>query len=1193
MSSSNNNSIVNLDNLKSALDDSSDKNRNFMVAFLVLELYLLITILSITDRDLFMPDSVLNLPFFAVNISLIGFVILAPVLLLAFHYNLLFNLLEHARTLREWLDHPDNDRAANFNLLHAFMLNTRAKYDKYEAIGKNKEQTRTVNYYLLNIIIIGIMSVLPLYLLVLIMWKIADYQNYYITIWHSFLIAGSVLLHILYWSRIQYPKLLNNDMNSYDNLFSNLKVCKTEFIYIGFAILLVLFRFFALVATEAPSFLHPLKAYPKLNWLVPHLDVSGEIFLPLAEQANRGSNILNSVSNKMTLAESQQVLGTTIITEDAEKRLQSYIAKSAALDDWEKNCYDRRSIAQIKLGERPLRLANLNNVVICNVDMTNADLRGASFDYAIIDGVLANARLNNTSMKHTRLQSGSKLTGANLENANLTFAEFNGVDLTLAEAREATFFGTLLVDAIMVQTNLSQAVFTHTDLFRASMRSANLERAIFRSTNLLATDIRFVTGLRDTKQLIESPIKNCRVDWKVILPIMEIFEQANCKITHDNEYYNTQYAKSQDRIYTFSFKKADYNKVEHVLESTSDLVNNIIEITRLTKSIKIDLSGYDLSEIPSSLFVLSNLEELDLANNNLTSYQLSLLVEYLPKLKKLNLDSNELTALPESIGELNQLISLNLFSNQLKVLPKSLGQLSQLAELDVGRNDLTALPESFAQLKQLQSLTLSENELSELPESIGQLSQLTILDLGANQLTELPESFEKLDRLTALDVGENQLSSLPKFITNLKQLTLLDIGYNNLTELPASFSQLRNLTDLDLSNNYITALPEHFSMLSQLSFLDLRRNKLTSLPKSFGQLRQLTSLALGNGQINMLPETVDQLKQPINIEHSHFPPDFADSEYAGNNLVSLPEAFGQLTSLQRLDLSSSQLEELPESFSLLYQLTSLDLSSNNLTTLPESVTNLTQLTSLVLSSNNLTTLPESVTNLTQLTNLVLNHNQLTKLPASIFRLDSLTKLDIGYNQLTELPISVFWMRGLNSLVLSGNKLTKLPLFVISSRLMQHFSLNKNDLTESSYSLSGLTSLDLSNNKLTELPESVSRISSLTSLNLSYNQLTKLPEAVTRISSLTSLDLSNNRLTELPESVSRISSLTSLDLSNNQLSSLPDIFGQLSQLKELNLNSNQLKILPKSVCSFYGNRYPMYYIKGNNFVTIPEDCWHQN
>jgi len=116
---------------------------------------------------------------------------------------------------------------------------------------------------------------------------------------------------------------------------------------------------------------------------------------------------------------------------------------------------------------------------------------------------------------------------------------------------------------------------------------------------------------------------------------------------------------------------------------------------------------------------------------------------------RVNLDCShqQLTMLPESIGQLTALQFLRLDSNQLSTLPESIGQLTTLQRFWLQHNLLTTLPESIGQLTALQILRLDDNQLTTLPESIGQLTALQFLRLEGNQLTTLPES---VGQLTAL-----------------------------------------------------------------------------------------------------------------------------------------------------------------------------------------------------------------------------------------------------------------------------------------------------------------------------------------------------------------------------------------------------------------------------------------------------------
>ncbi|WP_419196659.1 leucine-rich repeat domain-containing protein [Agarivorans aestuarii] len=56
------------------------------------------------------------------------------------------------------------------------------------------------------------------------------------------------------------------------------------------------------------------------------------------------------------------------------------------------------------------------------------------------------------------------------------------------------------------------------------------------------------------------------------------------------------------------------------------------------------------------------------------------------KITALDFRSNQLTRLPDSIGQLTQLTELDLHNNSLTTLPDSIGQLTQLTELDLSFN---------------------------------------------------------------------------------------------------------------------------------------------------------------------------------------------------------------------------------------------------------------------------------------------------------------------------------------------------------------------------------------------------------------------------------------------------------------------------------------------------------------------------
>ena len=170
-------------------------------------------------------------------------------------------------------------------------------------------------------------------------------------------------------------------------------------------------------------------------------------------------------------------------------------------------------------------------------------------------------------------------------------------------------------------------------------------------------------------------------------------------------------------------------------------------------------------------------------------------------------DSEKLTELPESLGQLTQLQTLDLSRNQLTALPESLGQLTQLQTLSLSDNQLTEVPEWLGQLTQLQWLSFENNQLTALLASLGKLSQLRELTLSINQFTTLPASLGQLTKLTILWLYENQLTTLPDAFCQLRQLEMLHAGRNNLMSLPESLREVTQLKELYLQANEALGIP--------------------------------------------------------------------------------------------------------------------------------------------------------------------------------------------------------------------------------------------------------------------------------------------------------------------------------------------------------------------------------------------------
>ena len=106
-------------------------------------------------------------------------------------------------------------------------------------------------------------------------------------------------------------------------------------------------------------------------------------------------------------------------------------------------------------------------------------------------------------------------------------------------------------------------------------------------------------------------------------------------------------------------------------------------------------------------------------------------------------------------------------NQQLTVLPEDIGNLTSLASLYMEWNYITVLPESFSALTNLFNLVISNNLLTSLPEDFGNLTNLFFLDLGYNQISSIPESIGNLQNIMYLWLFYNQLSQLPESICDL------------------------------------------------------------------------------------------------------------------------------------------------------------------------------------------------------------------------------------------------------------------------------------------------------------------------------------------------------------------------------------------------------------------------------------------
>ena len=100
-----------LGELQKALNEAAGKASVLWTTFITFQLYLAIAFGSVTHRDLFL-ETPIKLPLLNVDLALVGFFVVAPLLLLIFHFYVFLQLLGLGMTAKDYsaliaIDVPD------------------------------------------------------------------------------------------------------------------------------------------------------------------------------------------------------------------------------------------------------------------------------------------------------------------------------------------------------------------------------------------------------------------------------------------------------------------------------------------------------------------------------------------------------------------------------------------------------------------------------------------------------------------------------------------------------------------------------------------------------------------------------------------------------------------------------------------------------------------------------------------------------------------------------------------------------------------------------------------------------------------------------------------------------------------------------------------------------------------------------
>ncbi|XP_055848500.1 chaoptin isoform X1 [Episyrphus balteatus] len=595
-----------------------------------------------------------------------------------------------------------------------------------------------------------------------------------------------------------------------------------------------------------------------------------------------------------------------------------------------------------------------------------------------------------------------------------------------------------------------------------------------------------------------------------------------------------------------------FNAIERIHVNAFDGITETLEY--------LDLERNELSAVPGAIKSLHKLKYLYLTSNNIC--QLSNLPEFAGNLRVLSLSGNNFSVIPiNALRNFTELSYLNMGYNTITEIPENIFTVwgSQLQTILLRNNKITHLHlGSFNGLDQIKEISLSFNDITITnPYVFENVSQtLKILELSfavfpARSLESIDplEALSPLTELMWLGLDNNNLKALSnESFAAMKELSYINLGFNHLKQIPQGLfipEIHRHLVEIDLSYNSIESLPfRAFYNLGDLQTINIQSNKIRSIDRH----------AFFNLEfLRSIDMSFNRLK---NISHGalSFMPSLASLDLTHNSLCMLSlKMFHYVSNAStplRLNISHNQIAIFDDELSSYMYIYHLDVS-HNLISNSLSFSNLgNTLRILNLMNNELSSLGNhAFGDLEFLEVLNLSYNNISSLRRRSFQgLNSLQELDLSNNRLDQLQVEQFSnLRKLRILRIRNNHLRALPREVFMNTRLEYLDISHNFLTV--WPVPAFTDVGFTLRSIQFVANTLEYLDSSMFINSQF---------------LFDLNLSQNKITVLPDNTfTFLTNLTNLDLSFNPLvtSNLREVFIHTPRVRRLNIQGMGLYVLP--------------------------------
>lgn len=173
-----------------------------------------------------------------------------------------------------------------------------------------------------------------------------------------------------------------------------------------------------------------------------------------------------------------------------------------------------------------------------------------------------------------------------------------------------------------------------------------------------------------------------------------------------------------------------------------------------------------------------------------------------PQLENIAVYSCGLQSLPAKFFFNTNLQEVCLCYNKLRELPE-IPAANQLKRLVLDINSFSKLPEDFKNLQALEVLGLKDNLFTTFPQEILSLKNLKVLDVSANNISVLPKKLNQLKKLESLFLVKTNVRTLPR---SLRKSALKYVAISDTNLSPAEKENIIKSLPKDCQVNWSTAL---------------------------------------------------------------------------------------------------------------------------------------------------------------------------------------------------------------------------------------------------------------------------------------------------------------------------------------------------------------------------------------------------